>query len=168
MPSPLRPPVLPRFSVLPSSFACIFGESIPRLSRAPSQAISLIYAPAHADDRNRCSINQAWNDIPPLFRSSSSPSAFCTICFGKKPTPNRYLRIGKLEIRALPPCGIHRLTGAFHLYVRGASHSRLSHYQQTARQLAAVTFAPSSDNSYRNFSNIVSLQARLKVHFISR
>lgn len=53
-------------SVLPCSFACTLGESFPRLSRAPSQGILIIYAPAHADDRNRCSINYAWNYIPPV------------------------------------------------------------------------------------------------------
>lgn len=60
--------ILPSFflsSVLSSSFACTLGESVRRLPTASSQAISLIYTRAHADDKNRCSINYAWNYIPP-------------------------------------------------------------------------------------------------------
>lgn len=69
-----HPPVIFLFLVLPYSFACILGESVPHLSTALSSAISLIYTAAHADDRNRWSINYAWNYIP-IFRFSSSPSA---------------------------------------------------------------------------------------------
>lgn len=60
-PFPLSP-----CSDFPSSFTRTFGKSFPRLTIASLWAIFLIYAPAHADDRNRCSINYAWNHIPPV------------------------------------------------------------------------------------------------------
>lgn len=50
----------------PASFTHTFGKSFPRLPIASWRAIFLIYAPAHADDRNRCGINYAWNHIPPV------------------------------------------------------------------------------------------------------
>lgn len=166
----LLPPVLPSFSSSrcfhPLSPAPLVNPSpvCPELLRSPSPSFTLPLMQMTGTG----AVLIMPGIISPLFRFSSSLSAFCTTCFGIKPTPIMYLRIGKLEIWALPPRGIHKLTGAFHLYLRGASHSWLSHYQQTARRLVVVTVAPSSDNPYRNFSNIVSLQARLKVHLISR
>lgn len=62
----LFPSTLPSFSN--SRCSLLFHMHLrwirPPSFHSSSKAISLIYSPAHADDRNRCSINYAWNYIP--------------------------------------------------------------------------------------------------------
>lgn len=84
----LFPSTLPSFSN--SRCSLLFHMHLrwirPPSFHSSSKAISLIYSPAHADDRNRCSINYAWNYIPSCSASPHHRQPSALPVSGKKKT----------------------------------------------------------------------------------